>query len=88
MENYEHCFQTCHHLLICCVLGKSSSQRTFTHVDVLQVQEVQYDAVPLPDDGWAQRPLDGAGQDGAEAHGYRGDADPLVLRQAQLHNLC
>jgi len=59
-----------------------------THVDVLQVQEVQHHAVPLPDDGRAQRPLDGAGEDGAEAHRYRGDADRLVLRQAQLDHLC
>lgn len=61
---------------------------TCTHVDILQVQEVQYDAVPLPDDGWAQCPLDGTGKDGTEAHCYRGDANALVLRQAQLDNLC
>lgn len=61
---------------------------SLTHVDVLQVQEVQDDAVPLPDDWWAQRPLDGAREDGAETHRYRRDADPLVLRQAELHDLC
>lgn len=59
-----------------------------THVDVLQVQEVQDDAVPLPDDWRAQRPLDGTCEDGAETHRYRGDADPLLLRQAELHDLC
>lgn len=59
-----------------------------THVDVLQVQEVEDDAVPLPDDRRAQRPLDGASEDGAEPHRYHGDADPLVLRQAELHDLC
>lgn len=59
-----------------------------THVDVLKVQEVEDDAVPLPDDWRAQRPLDGAREDGAEAHCYRGDADPLVLCQAELHDLC
>lgn len=60
----------------------------WTHVDVLQVQEVQDDAVPLPDDGRAQRSLDGAGEDGAEAHRYGRGADSLILRQAQLHNFC
>lgn len=59
-----------------------------THIDILQVQEVQDDAVPLPDDWRAQRPLDGASEDGAETHRYRGDADALVLRQAELHDLC
>lgn len=59
-----------------------------THVDILQVQKVQDDAVPLPDDWRAQRPLDGAREDGAKAHRYRRDADQLVLRQAELHDLC
>lgn len=59
-----------------------------THVNILQVQEVKYDAVPLPDDWRAQRTLDGTGKDGTEAHCYRGDTDPLVLCQAQLDNLC
>lgn len=59
-----------------------------THVDIFQVQEVKYNAVSLPDDWRAQRPLDCAGKDGAEAHRYCGDTNPLVLRQAQLHNLC
>lgn len=61
---------------------------TCTHIDVLQVQEVEYDAVPLPDDWRTQSPLDGAGEDGAEAHRHRGDADPLLLGQAELHDLC
>lgn len=59
-----------------------------THVDILQVQEVQNDAVPFPDDWGAQRPLDGAREDGAETNGYRRDADLLVLCQAELHDLC
>ena len=59
-----------------------------THVDILQVQKVKYDAVPLPDDWRAQRPLDGTRKDGTKSHCYRGDADPLVLCQAQLDNLC
>lgn len=61
---------------------------TWTHVDVLQVQEVEDDAVPLPDDWRTQSPLDGAGEDGAEAHRHCGDADPLLLSQAELHDLC
>lgn len=59
-----------------------------THIDIFQVQEVKYNAVSLPDDWRAQRPLDCAGKDGAEANRYCGDANLLVLRQAQLHNLC
>lgn len=66
----------------------TSSTATCTHIDVLQVQEVKYDAVPLPDDRRTQSPLDGAGEDGAEAHRHRGDADPLLLGQAELHDLC
>ena len=62
--------------------------KTYTHVDILQVQEVQDDAVPLPDDWWTQRPLDGTRKDRTKAHCYRRDTDPLVLRQAQLDNLC
>lgn len=61
---------------------------TCTHIDVLQVQEVEYDAVPLPDDRRTQGPLDGAGEDGAEAHRHRGDADSLLLGQAELHDFC
>lgn len=59
-----------------------------THINVFQIQEVKYDPVPLPYDWRAQRPLDSAGKDGTEAHRYRGDANPLILRQVQLHNLC
>lgn len=55
---------------------------TCTHIDILQVQKVKYDAIPLPDDWWAQRPLDGTGKDSTEAHCYRGVADLLVLCQA------
>lgn len=67
---------------------KKEPPQKITHIDVLQVQEVQDDAIPLPDDWRAKRPLDGAREDGAETHRYRRDADPLVLRQAELHDLC
>lgn len=59
-----------------------------THIDILQVQKVQDNAVPFPDDWRAQRPLDGAREDSAETHRYRRNADLLVLRQAELHDLC
>lgn len=59
-----------------------------TYVDVLQVEEVEDDAVAFPDDGRPQRPADAAGQHGAEANGDGGHSDPLLLRQAQLNHLC
>lgn len=68
--------------------NREEKTATCTHIDILQIQEVQYDAVSLPDDRRAQRPLDSTGKHGTEAHGHSGDADLLVLRQAQLHNLC
>lgn len=70
------------------VRSERTMTTTCTHIDVLQIQEVKYDAVPLPNDWRAQSPLDGAGEDGAEAHRHRGDADPLLLGQAELHHLC
>lgn len=81
-------FSTCTSDISSAASTKLKKWATCTHVDILQVQKVKYDAVSLPDDGWAQRPLDGACKDSAETHCYCRDTNLLVLRQAQLHNLC
>lgn len=70
-----------------CYLGDVEGIVFSKIIDVFQVKEVKDDAVALPDDGWPQRPADAARQDGAEAHCDGGDADPLLLGQAELDHL-
>ena len=59
-----------------------------SYVDVLQVQGVQVLIVSLPQDRRPPLPGDGAGQHGALADGYRGDAHFLVVGQVEQVHVC